>query len=78
MKRSIALALVLLLIAPGLALAKKKHRRAAPQAQQQIACTFNGCVRVPRGCYQRPGKTWTDEPTGMDEIVCLPGVQPFP
>jgi hypothetical protein len=77
MKRPIALALALLLLTPGLALAKKRHRSKVPQAQQEIACTFNSCVRVPRGCHQRPGKTWTDEPTGMDEIVCPPGVQPY-
>ncbi len=77
MQRSIILALVLLLVAPGLAQAKKKQRHAVAQPQQEIACTFNGCVRVPRGCWQEPAKTWSNEPTGMDMIVCPPGVQPY-
>jgi hypothetical protein len=60
------------------ALAKQKQRKPAPrQPQQQIACTVIGCVPVPRGCWQTPGRTWQGDPTGGDVIVCPPGVAPF-
>ena len=61
--------------------AKSKHRRHAVQRvvepQRQIACTTIGCVEVPRGCGQTPGKTRGGSPTGGDVIVCPPGVAPF-
>jgi hypothetical protein len=57
-----------------------KHERRSARAQQpnQIACTAIGCVEVPRGCGQVPGKTWSGMPTGNDVVVCPPGVSPFP
>ena len=57
--------------------ATKRHRRAPAQPQQQIACTVLGCVPVPPGCGQTPGKTFGGSPTGGDVIVCPPGVAPF-
>ncbi|HZP77043.1 MAG TPA: hypothetical protein VFB45_12935 [Pseudolabrys sp.] len=77
MQRSITLALILALATCGPALAKKRHHARIVRSQPQIACTMNGCIPVPPGCWQEPGKTWTDEPTGMDVIVCPPGVQPY-
>jgi hypothetical protein len=77
MKTLIAIAAVLAL-GLGSAAAKQKPRQPfARQAQPQIACTVIGCVPVPRGCWQRPGRTWHGEPTGGDIIVCPPGVAPF-
>jgi hypothetical protein len=56
----------------------KKHRRhVIPPPQQHIACTAIGCVRVPPGCGQTEGRTWSGMPTGHDVIVCPPGVAPF-
>ncbi len=76
MTKLLALAAVLLLAASTAATAKTKKRvKAAPP--QQIACTVIGCVPVPRGCGQTPGRTWSGMPTGGDVIVCPPGVAPF-
>jgi hypothetical protein len=69
---------VLLITASGIATAKPaKPKRVAPEPQQQIACTVIGCVPVPRGCWQTPGRTRHGNPTGGDIIVCPPGVAPF-
>ncbi len=59
---------------PAAAKTKKQVRH---QPQQQIACTVLGCVPVPPGCDQRPGRSWSGTPTGGDVIVCPPGVAPF-
>lgn len=78
MTRMIVLALALAIAAPSLATAKSRaHRAYAAQSGPQIACTFNGCVPVPPGCRQVPGKTWSGEPTGMDVILCPRGIRPF-
>jgi hypothetical protein len=75
MKRLLAWTAALLLAASPAAAAKSKKRvKAAPP--QQIACTVVGCVPVPRGCGQTPGRTWSGMPTGGDVIVCPPGVAP--
>jgi hypothetical protein len=76
MTKLLALAAVLLLETSAVAAAKSKKRVKA-QPQQQIACTVIGCVPVPRGCGQTPGRTWSGMPTGGDVIVCPPGVAPF-
>lgn len=47
----------------------------APQ-QLEIACTFIGCIPVPRGCRQTYGVTADGIPTGFDVLICPPGVQP--
>jgi hypothetical protein len=74
--KCLALAAALLLVIPAVSAAKSKKRVKA-QPQQQIACTVIGCVPVPRGCGQTPGRTWSGMPTGGDVIVCPPGVAPF-
>jgi hypothetical protein len=76
MRKLLVLAAALLIALPAVAAAKTK-RPVKPQPQQQIACTVLGCVPVPRGCGQRPGRTWSGMPTGGDVIVCPPGVAPF-
>jgi len=77
MKPLLALAVVTSLLTAGPALAKARHWRAPAQPQREIACTMIGCVPVPPGCWQRPARSWTGEPLGMDLIVCPPGVAPF-
>jgi hypothetical protein len=78
MRRTIAVALILVLMEPTLAAAKSsKPRRYVSRPQQQIACTVIGCVPVPRGCRPTEGRTWSGMPTGGDVIVCPPGVAPF-
>ena len=75
--RTVLLLTVGLLIAlPAVATAKTK-KPVRQQPQQQIAFTVIGCVPVPPGCGQRPGRTWSGTPTGGDVIVCPPGVAPF-
>jgi len=76
MRAPLILAAAALIAAPTAAVAKTK-RPVRPQPQQQIACTVIGCVPVPPGCGQRPGRTWSGTPTGGDVIVCPPGVAPF-
>ena len=76
MRTLIAIAIVSIVGTSG-ALAKQKQRKPAPRDQPQIACTVIGCVPVPRGCGQTPGRTWQGDPTGGDVIVCPPGVAPF-
>jgi hypothetical protein len=66
-----------LLIALPVAATAKTRKPVQRQPQQQIACTVIGCVPVPRGCGQTPGRTWSGMPTGGDVIVCPPGVAPF-
>jgi hypothetical protein len=76
MRKLIALAAVFAIAAPSVAFGKPK-RRAVQQPPQQIACTVIGCVPVPPGCGQAPGRTRTGLPSGNDIIVCPPGVAPF-
>jgi hypothetical protein len=76
MRTPLVLAAVLLVAIPAAATAKTR-KTTRPQPQQQIACTVIGCVPVPPGCGQRPGRTWSGTPTGGDVIVCPPGVAPF-
>jgi hypothetical protein len=75
-RKLIALVAVLAMAAPDVALGKPK-RRAVQNPPQQIACTVIGCVPVPPGCGQAPGRGRTGLPTGNDIIVCPPGVAPF-
>jgi hypothetical protein len=75
--RTLVAIVVILTIGLGNAAAKQKRKPAPHQPQQQIACTVIGCVPVPRGCWQTPGRTWQGDPTGGDVIVCPPGVAPF-
>jgi hypothetical protein len=79
MRTLVAIA-VISAVAIGGAAAQQKQRKPQPrqaQPQQQIACTVIGCVPVPRGCWQTPGRNWKGDPTGGDIIVCPPGVAPF-
>jgi hypothetical protein len=76
MRTPLILAAAALLAMPVAATAKTK-KAVRQQPQQQIACTVIGCVPVPPGCGQRPGRTWSGMPTGGDVIVCPPGVAPF-
>jgi hypothetical protein len=76
MRTLLILAGALVVASPAVAAAKAK-KPVQRQPQQQIACTVIGCVPVPRGCGQRPGRTWSGMPTGGDVIVCPPGVAPF-
>ena len=76
--RMLIAVVVVLAVGIGSAVAKQKQRKPAlREAQPQIACTVIGCVPVPRGCWQTPGRTWQGDPTGGDVIVCPPGVAPF-
>jgi hypothetical protein len=83
MKKTVLFAAAVAVLAlPSHADAKKathRHhaRQRAVQYQPQIACTAVGCVPVPRGCGQTPGRTWSGMPSGNDIIVCPPGVAPF-
>lgn len=77
MRAPLVLAAAALLAVSPAAAAKTKKKSVSPQPQQQIACTVIGCVPVPPGCGQRPGRTWSGTPTGGDVIVCPPGVAPF-
>jgi hypothetical protein len=78
MTRTIAVAIVLALVAPSLASAKStKHRKKVVQAQPQIACTVLGCAPVRPGCGHTTGRTWSGAPSGYDVVVCPPGVNPF-
>ena len=58
---------------PVSAQAATKHRAYAPRPQ--IACTYAGCLPVPRGCYPTGGKTWSGLPSGYDVMVCPGGVR---
>ena len=75
--RILVVSAVILAMGLGNAIAKQKRKSPPRQPQQQIACTVIGCVPVPRGCWQTPGRTWQGDPTGGDVIVCPPGVAPF-
>jgi hypothetical protein len=74
-----------ILVAGGLFLAQpadaahraRHHRLAAPQGQQQIACTVLGCMPIPVACAPVAGKTPGGIPTGFDVIVCPPGTWPL-
>ncbi len=77
MRKPLILAAALLVAIPATATAKAKKPVKHQQPQQQIACTVIGCVPVPPGCGQRPGRSWSGTPTGGDVIVCPPGVAPF-
>lgn len=76
MGKSLPLIAAVLVVLPAVATAKTR-KPIKRQPQQQIACTVIGCVPVPPGCGQRPGRTWSGTPTGGDVIVCPPGVAPF-
>jgi hypothetical protein len=76
MRTLLVSAAAVLIAMPSVAAAKAK-KPVRQQPQQQIACTVIGCVPVPPGCGQRPGRTWSGSPTGGDVIVCPPGVAPF-
>jgi hypothetical protein len=76
MRKLFVLTAVLLIALPAVGTAKTR-KPVKRQPQQQIACTVIGCVPVPPGCGQRPGRTWSGTPTGGDVIVCPPGVAPF-
>jgi hypothetical protein len=64
----IALAAALALIAaPAFAKSKvHRHRRSGGQ----IACTVNGCHRIPPNCHPEMGYTPWGIPTGFDIVVC--------
>jgi hypothetical protein len=65
---AIALAAALALIAaPAFAKSKAhRHRRGGGQ----IACTVNGCHRIPPNCHLEMGYTPWGIPTGFDSVVC--------
>jgi hypothetical protein len=49
------------------------ERRAAHKRDRepaQIACTFDGCHRVPARCHPETGYTSSGLPTGYDIVVC--------
>ena len=50
--------------------AKRKVKQRRARYRAEIACTVAGCIPVPSGCHQVPGKTWDGEPTGFDVILC--------
>jgi hypothetical protein len=60
---------------PLSAQAAPKHRSHVYAPQPQIACTYAGCLPVPRGCYPTGGKTWDGLPSGFDVMVCPGGVR---
>jgi hypothetical protein len=53
-----------------------RQKDPADRGQRQIACTVSGCLPVPPGCGQIPGRTIDGSPSGFDLIICPPGVQP--
>jgi hypothetical protein len=74
--RQLGHALIIALLALGLtvsgqAFAKKARARRAPQRQAgQIACTIEGCHRIPPECHPEMGYTIDGIPTGFDIVVC--------
>ena len=62
---------------PLSAQAATKHRPPARTyaPQPEIACTYAGCLPVPRGCHPTGGKTWSGLPSGYDVMVCPNGVR---
>jgi hypothetical protein len=73
MKVLMLVAALALLAVPAEAASKKKYRgypAAHGRAGPQIACTAVGCLRVPRGCYPAPGRTFDGDPSGFDVMVC--------
>lgn len=66
-----AIMLVFAVVPAGAASSQhKRHTRAAPATQPQIACTVVGCMPVPRGCHPEMGYTPGGTPTGFDVAVC--------
>jgi len=57
------------LAAPALAKAKV-HRRVRETGQ--IACTVEGCHRIPPNCHPEQGYGVDGIPTGYDIVVCPP------
>jgi hypothetical protein len=74
----ISLLIAVALATASYANAKPVKRKSGHAYQAQIACTAIGCVEVPRGCGQTPGRTWSGMPTGNDVIVCPRGIPPGP
>jgi hypothetical protein len=70
MQKFIAIAVASLLAASIVSASAKQKRKRVHASQPQIACTVGGCVPVPPGCGQVPGKTFDGEPTAFDVIVC--------
>lgn len=57
------------LAAPALA-KSKVHRRVRETGQ--IACTIEGCHRIPPNCHPEQGYSFDGIPTGYDIVVCPP------
>jgi len=55
----------------------RNHHAPAIQQPARIACTVGGCIPIPAACIPVPGRTFSDEPTGYDVIVCPQGVSPY-
>ena len=47
-----------------------KNARRPVRNGRKIACTPDGCHRIPRGCYPEPAFDFWGNPTGFDKIVC--------
>ena len=66
-----AFAAALILTAAPAATAKKRHvAHRVRQPAGQIACTINGCHRIPPQCHPEMGYSWDGIPTGFDIVVC--------
>jgi hypothetical protein len=66
---TIALAAALALIAAP-AFAKSKAHRHHRSGGSQIACTVDGCHRIPPNCHPEIGYSPWGTPTGFDIVVC--------
>jgi len=64
----LAAVLVFALAASTAAFAAKKRARETGQ----IACTIDGCHRIPPQCHPEMGYTIDGIPTGFDIVVCPP------
>jgi len=61
------------LAAPPAFTKSKVHKRVRETGQ--IACTIEGCHRIPPNCHPEQGYSFDGIPTGYDIVVCPPEVR---
>jgi hypothetical protein len=77
MQKSLLIAAIIVALPIAANAREPRQRDTGERGQRQIACTVSGCVPVPRGCGQVPGRTIDGSPSGFDLILCPPGVPPY-